>query len=51
MMRISRFTSVVPDESNLQHHMMTEYLRRIADEIPKAKQVPYDTGFNLFGGQ
>jgi triacylglycerol lipase len=50
MMRISRFTSVVPDESNLQHHMMTEYLRRIADEIPKAKQVPYDTGFNLFGG-
>lgn len=50
MLRISRFTSVVPDESNLQHHMMTEYLRRIADEIPKAKQVPYDTGFNLFGG-
>jgi pimeloyl-ACP methyl ester carboxylesterase len=50
MLRISRFTNVVPDESNLQHHMMKEYLRRIADEIPKAKQVPYDTGFNMFGG-
>jgi hypothetical protein len=50
MMRISRFTSVVPDESNLQHHMMAEYLRRIADEIPNSRQVPYDTGFNLFGG-
>ncbi len=50
MMRISRFTNVVPDESNLQHHMMTEYLCRIADKIPVSKQVPYDTGFNLFGG-
>jgi predicted lipase len=49
MLRISRFTDVVPDESNLQHHMMAEYLRRIADNIPDAKQVPYDTGFNLFG--
>jgi len=50
MLRISRFTDTVPDESNLQHHMMSEYLRRVADEIPDAKRVPYDTGFNLFGG-
>lgn len=50
MMRAGRFANVVPDERNIQHHMMSEYLQRLADKIPVAKQVPYATEFKWFGG-
>ena len=50
MMRAGRFVNVMLDESNLQHHLMSEYLRRIADKVSNSKQVPYATEFSLFGG-
>jgi triacylglycerol lipase len=50
MLRAARFTNVAPDESNLQHHMMSEYLRRLADKIPTAKQIPYAIEIKLFDG-
>ncbi len=49
MMRAARFMETVPDEKNVQHHMMSEYLRRLGNKAAGAKQVPYNTEFNLFG--
>lgn len=50
MLRAARFTNVLPDANNLQHHKVNEYLRRLADKIPTAKQVPYATEIKLFDG-
>lgn len=50
MLRAGNFLNVVPDESNLQHHMLTEYMQRLKDKVKNSKRVSYATGFNIFGG-
>ena len=49
MMRAARFMDAVPDERNVQHHLMSEYLRRLGSKQSGVKLVPYNTEFNLFG--
>lgn len=49
MLRATKFVTTIPDENNLLHHMMSEYLERLEAKLSGAKQVPYDTGFNLLG--
>lgn len=51
MMRAGNFLNVVPDESNLQHHMLTEYIQRLETKLQNPKRVSYATGFNIFGSK
>jgi hypothetical protein len=49
MMRATKFTSSVPDESNIQAHQMATYLTLINQKLEGALQVPYKIDINLFG--
>lgn len=48
MMRAVQFFQEVPNEQNLQHHMMTLYLDLLDKKLRNGKQVPYKTGIKLF---
>lgn len=49
MMRATTFFSAVPDDSNVNAHMMTTYLNLIDEKLPTSQQVPYKSGVSIFG--
>lgn len=49
MMRATKIVSSLPDERNLQAHLMSTYLGLIDSKLEVAKEVPYKMGINLFG--
>ena len=49
MMRATKIVSNLPDERNLQAHLMSTYLELLNAKLKGAKEVPYKMGINLFG--
>ncbi|NVK38055.1 MAG: lipase family protein [Gammaproteobacteria bacterium] len=49
MLRATKFTDALPGEHNLNAHKMQTYLSLIVSKLHEAKEVPYQTGINLFG--
>lgn len=49
MLRATKFTSALPNEENLEAHKMQTYLSLIQAKLNSAKEVPYESGFSLFG--
>jgi len=49
MLRATKFASSLPNAENLNAHKMQTYLELIASKQEGAQQVPYDSGFSVFG--
>jgi len=49
MLRATQFTTSLPNEENLNAHKMQTYLDLIALKRQQAKEIPYESGFSLFG--
>jgi hypothetical protein len=49
MLRATKLSTALPDESNLQAHQITTYQTLIGELLKSAQEVPYQMEINLFG--
>lgn len=49
MLRATKLSTALPDESNLQAHQITTYQALIDELLQSAEEVPYQMEINLFG--
>ena len=49
MLRATKLSTALPDESNLQAHQITTYQTLIDELLQSAEEVPYQMEINLFG--
>ena len=49
MLRATKLSTALPDESNLQAHQITTYQTLIGELLQSAEEVPYQMEINLFG--
>lgn len=49
MLRATKLSTALPDESNLQAHQITTYQTLINELLQSAQEVPYQMEINLFG--
>lgn len=49
MLRATKLSTALPDESNLQAHQITTYQALIGELLQSAEEVPYQMEINLFG--